>query len=173
MGRFDNYVNNKLAAEQEAMDKKTAEKREQERFQALLKKMREDVYYPMIKKALLEFNDILPRIKKWDTHDEEIIKSVLGIKKRRIIPRQLISLHNSGYWIGKNGKYYKTKRVISTGAIVEEINIEEIADKMMQILKMDALQYNSSYDENVLRKLAKNQEESVYRCLERMIEERV
>lgn len=176
MGRFDNYVDNKLAVEQEEINKKESLKNEEER----LKLDRESLYIPLIKKALLEFNEVLPKIKKWESKNEEITKSVLGIKRVKLEPRQVMALYafddgvyQSGRWIGKNGEYYTIKRVNPlTGAqILKEISIDEMSKIIYKWLPWDYVLKNwhgSSYQNIADLMKAGNAEEAVYQFIEKI-----
>lgn len=188
MGRFDNYIESHKVAEHEKLDKKNAEKAEQEKTQ----EEREGIYVPYIKKALLEFNDVLPKIKRWKPIHVEYIQRIFGIEKKRYKDVDMIqtvwcddpdSTWGTGFWIGKDGKYYK--RILDYDpkkpagvTYVSEISLEEMAKSIVKCLPWDGLKYgyalgHGTNDKLIVAMHNGDAEEAAYIYFERLLEGKI
>ena len=187
MGRFDNYIDSQNAKEQGIIDKREAEKTEKE----LLLENRKREYIPVIKKTLLEFNNVLPRIKRWGNAREFVRGSILGFKTFKEKPIQLIEFRYynttdreiSTYartFISKDGRYFKKADYARGLAVDGELTLDEMANLVFGYLPWEPY---DSYGRNgfegqrcdeIIKAIADgNAEEAVYKYFETVLENRV
>ena len=185
MGRFDNYIDSQSAAKQEKGNLNEIKKTEQE----LIEEERRKIYLPLIKKILLEFNDVLPKIKRWESKKEAIRKRTFGIKTVKVSTLEVIPTiycdeedrtGGSFHWIGKNGHYYKNDLEMNDGSglYVTEISMEDMVISIFKCLPWNRLKYeyahgNKPTDEIVIAMHNGNAEEAVYKYFEKVLKYRI